>query len=282
MTAMDLFWFFFMLAALQPVLRQRMLEAMRLRKIAQLEKKRNSRVIVLVHRQETMRLLGFPVVRYIDVNDSEAVLRAIQMTDDDVPLDLVLHTPGGLVLAALQIARAVREHKSKVTTFVPHYAMSGGTLICLAADEIVMSRHAVLGPVDPQIGRFPAASLIKVVEQKPISEIDDETLAMADIGRKAMAQLRDATRALLDRRMPADKAASLAESLSSGKWTHDHPISAAEAQQLGLSINTEMPDEVFELMGLYPQPTRTQSAGGVEYLPVPRQREQKQPERRWA
>lgn len=282
MTAMDLFWLFFMLAALQPVLRQRMLEAMRLRKITQLEKKRNSRVIVLVHRQETMRLLGFPVVRYIDVNDSEAVLRAIQMTDDDVPLDLVLHTPGGLVLAALQIARAVREHKSKVTTFVPHYAMSGGTLICLAADEIVMSRHAVLGPVDPQIGRFPAASLIKVVEQKPISEIDDETLAMADIGRKAMAQLRDATRALLDRRMPADKAASLAESLSSGKWTHDHPISAAEAQQLGLSINTEMPDEVFELMGLYPQPTPTQSAGGVEYLPVPRQREQKQPERRWA
>jgi ClpP class serine protease len=33
------------------------------------------------------------------------------MTDPDVPLDRVLHTPGGLVLAALQIAKAVREHK---------------------------------------------------------------------------------------------------------------------------------------------------------------------------
>jgi ClpP class serine protease len=133
----DLFWLFFMLTAIQPVLRQRMLEAMRTRKIAQLEKQRNSRVILLVHRQETMRFLGFPVMRYIDINDSEELLRAIQMTDDEIPLDIVLHTPGGLVLAALQIARAINEHKAKVTVFVPHYAMSGGTLIALAADEIV-------------------------------------------------------------------------------------------------------------------------------------------------
>ena len=152
MSVMDLFWIFFIISALQPVLRQRMLDAMRMRKIAQLERKRNSRVILLVHRQETMRLLGFPLVRYIDVNDSEQVLRAIQMTDQEVPLDIVLHTPGGLVLAASQIARAVRDHKAKVTVFVPHYAMSGGTLIALAADQIVMSSHAVLGPVDPQLG----------------------------------------------------------------------------------------------------------------------------------
>jgi ClpP class serine protease len=39
-------------------------------------------------------------VRYIDVNDSEQVLRAIQMTDQDVPLDLILHTPGGLAQSA--------------------------------------------------------------------------------------------------------------------------------------------------------------------------------------
>ena len=115
MTVLDIFWIFFMLSALQPVIRQRMLDAMRMRKIAQLERERNSRVILLVHRQETMKLLGFPIMRYIDVNDSEEVLRAIQMTGDDVPLDIVLHTPGGLVLAALQIARAIRGHKAKVT-----------------------------------------------------------------------------------------------------------------------------------------------------------------------
>src|SRR5260370_4978101 len=159
----DLFWLFFMFTAIQPMLRQRMLEAMRVRKVSQLESQRNSRVILLVHRQETMRLLGFPVARYIDINDSEEVLRAIQMTDDDVPLDLVLHTPGGLVLAALQIAKAVRDHKAKVTVFVPHHPMSGGTLIALAADKIVTCGHSVLGPIYPPLGQSPAGSLTRVL-----------------------------------------------------------------------------------------------------------------------
>jgi ClpP class serine protease len=269
----DLFWLFFMFSALQPMLRQRMLEAMRVRKISQLESERKSRVILLVHRQETMRLLGFPIARYIDINDSEEVLRAIQMTDDDIPLDLVLHTPGGLVLAALQIAKAVRDHKAKVTVFVPHYAMSGGTLIALAADEIVMCTHSVLGPIDPQLGQSPAASLIKVVEEKPIARIDDQTLIMADVGRKAIGQVKQAATELLERRLSTEKASELAEQLATGKWTHDYPIWASTARALGLTVSTDMPDAVLELMKLYPQPIRTQNAGGVEYLPIPRQKE---------
>ena len=273
MSFADVLWLFFMFSALQPVLHQRMLDAMRIRKIAQLEQKRNSRVILLVHRQETMRFLGFPVVRYIDVNDSENVLRAIQMTDDDVPLDIVLHTPGGLVLAALQIARAIRDHKSKVTVLVPHYAMSGGTLISLAADEIIMCRHSVLGPIDPQLGDSPAASLLKVLEQKPMAEIDDQTLMRADVGRKAIAQVKQAAGELLRRTLPADRADALAEKLATGTWTHDYPIWATTAKELGLPVSTEMPNEVLQLMSLYPQPVRMQSGSGVEYLPVPRQKQ---------
>src|ERR1700730_8726977 len=272
MTVGDLFWIFFMLSALQPVLRQRMLDTMRLRKIARLERERNSRVILLVHRQETMKLLWFPIARYIDVNDSEEVLRAIQLTDAAVPLDLILHTPGGLVLAALQIARAIRLHKGKVTVFVPHYAMSGGTLIALAADEIVMTPHSVLGPVDPQLGEFPAASLLKVVEEKPIKDIDDKTLIMADVGRKAIAQVTTAAKDLLTRHLSVEQAEALAQKLSTGTWTHDYPSSAEEARKLGLSVSTNMPTEVLELMALYPQPVRSQPGGGVESLPMPRQK----------
>jgi len=272
MSIADLFWLFFMITALQPVLRQRLNDAMRARKIAQIESERNSRVILLVHRQETMRFLGFPLLRYIDINDSEDVLRAIQMTDDDVPIDIILHTPGGLVVAALQIAHAVREHKARVTVFVPHYAMSGGTLIALAANEIIMSRHAVLGPIDPQLGQSPAASLIKVAEEKPIARVDDQTLVQADVGRKAIAQVKQAATDLLAGRLPDDKASALAEKLSTGTWTHDYPIFAATAKELGLPVSTNMLDAVLELMKLYPQPVRQQS-GGVEYLPVPRQKE---------
>jgi ClpP class serine protease len=249
------------------------MDAMRTRKIARLEGVRNSRVILLVHRQETMRFLGFPLARYIDISDSEEVLRAIQMTDDDIALDIVLHTPGGLVLAALQIAQAVHDHKGKTTVFVPHHAMSGGTLIALAADEIIMSRHAVLGPIDPQLGQSPAASLIKVVEQKPVARVDDQTLVLADVGRKAIAQLKQSATEILKRRLPAEEAKALADKLASGTWTHDFPLFAATAKDLGLPVSTEMPDDVFELMKLYPQPVRTQSGGGVEYLPMPRQRD---------
>jgi ClpP class serine protease len=277
MTVGDFFWLFFMFTALQPMLRQRMLEAMRARKIAQIEGRRNSRVILLIHRQETMRLLGFPVARYIDINDSEEILRAIQMTDAEVPLDMILHTPGGLVLAALQVARALGTHKAKVTVFVPHYAMSGGTLIALAADEIVMCEHSVLGPIDPQLGESPAASLIKVVEQKPIERISDETLIRADIGRKAIAQVKQSASELMKRSLTAEQAGTLAEKLATGTWTHDYPIWAATAKEFGLHVSTNMPDDVLELMKLYPQPVRTQSGGGVEYLPVPRQKEATRP-----
>src|SRR3984893_10416964 len=266
----DLIWLFFIFSAIQPMLQQKMLEAMRVRKISQLERERKSRVILLVHRQEIMRFLGFPVARYIDINDSEEVLRAIQMTDADVPLDLVLHTPGGLVLAALQIAKAVREHKARVTVFLPHYAMSGGTLIALAADEIVMCKHSVLGPIDPQLGDSPAASLIKVVGEKPVAKIDDRTLVLADVGRKAIAQVKQAASELLTRRLAAEQADALAEKLTAGTWTHDYPIWASTAKSLGLSVSTDMPHDVLQLLTLYPQPVRMQGGGVVEYLPVER------------
>jgi ClpP class serine protease len=170
----EIFWVFLMMSMLQPWLRQKTLDWARVRLMRRIERQRGSRVILLVHRQETMSFLGFPLLRYIDVNDAEEVIRAIHLTDENVPIDLVLHTPGGLVLASLQIARAIKAHKAKVTVHVPHYAMSGGTLIALAADEIIMDSRAVLGPVDPQLGEYPAASLVKVVKTKDINETDDK------------------------------------------------------------------------------------------------------------
>mgnify|MGYP003859241135 CR=1 FL=1 len=202
-----------MMAALQPLLKKRLLQANRQRCLIKLEKKRNSRVILLVHRQESMNLLGFPIIRYIDINDSEEVIRAIHMTDPELPIDIVLHTPGGLVLASYQIAYAIRLHPAKVTAFVPHYAMSGGTLIALAADEIVMGAHAVLGPVDPQLGEYPAVSLLKLLESKPIAEIDDRTWILADMGRKAIGQLREQVKFLLETNILMKKPKKLHECL---------------------------------------------------------------------
>jgi ClpP class serine protease len=263
----EIFWMFLMLSMLQPWLRQKMLEGARLRLMHKIERQRGSRVILLVHRQETMSFLGFPLFRFIDVNDAEEVIRAIHLTDENLPIDLVLHTPGGLVLASLQIARAVKAHKAKVTVHVPHYAMSGGTLIALAADEIVMDCHAVLGPVDPQLGEYPAASLVKVVKNKDINETDDTTLILADVAEKALHQIRAEVLDLLEGKMPDNRAEALAEKLTQGTWTHDHPISIKEAKELELPVRGDMPAEFYRLMALFPQPTQRQPT--VQYFPTP-------------
>jgi ClpP class serine protease len=265
MKPIDLLWIFFVFSALQPVVQKRFLEASRRRLIARIEQKRGSRVILLVHREETMSVLGFPVLRFINVEDSEAVLRAIRLTDPAVPLDIMLHTPGGLVLASLQIARAIHKHPGKVTAFVPHYAMSGGTLIALAADEIVMSEYAVLGPVDPQLGQYPASSILKAVARKPVADVDDQTLILADQAEKATKQLHESLRELLADKCPPDKAEELARLLSEGTWTHDHPISFETAKAYGLPVRSDLPPEFLDLMALYPQPVRRQPT--VEYLP---------------
>jgi ClpP class serine protease len=264
---MDIFWLFFMLSALQPIIKQKLLEASRRRLIGLVERERHSRVVLLVHRQETMSLLGFPLYRYIDINDSEEVIRAIHLTDPEIPLDLVLHTPGGLVLAATQIARAIFKHKGKVTVFVPHYAMSGGTLLALAADEIVMCEHAVLGPVDPQLGEYPAASILRAAHQKPVAEVDDKTLILADQAEKAIAQMRSEVGELLGDKFPAEKASDMAKLLTSGTWTHDYPITFERARELGLRASSDMPENILRLMQLYPQPIRRQPS--VEYVPIP-------------
>ncbi len=205
------------------------------------------------------------------MNDSEEVLRAIRLCSPDCPIDLIVHTPGGLVLAAGQIAHALSRHPGKVTVFVPHYAMSGGTLIALAADEIVMDENAVLGPVDPQLGQSPAVSILSVLQRKEPKDIDDETLILADVAAKAVGQLRETVRGLLAKRLAPDAAEALADKLASGKWTHDYAITAEEAKALGFPVSTAVPAEVYEFMNLFPQPTRTRPT--VEYVPIPFRRE---------
>jgi ClpP class serine protease len=252
---------------LLPALQQRMLAMRRVRALTAMQKARGTRVIVMIHRQETVGFLGVPLFRFIDIEDSEAVLRAIRITPDDTPIDLVMHTPGGLVLASEQIAYALRDHPAKVTVLVPHYAMSGGTLIALAADEIRMDPVAVLGPVDPQLGDLPAASIVRTVQKKPLERVDDRTLIMADVAEKALRHMKDVVRRLLSANGDPQKVEAIAEELAGGHYTHDDPITVDEARALGLPVETGLPAEIYELMELFPQAGRRRPS--VQYVPLP-------------
>ncbi|HAW60674.1 MAG TPA: hypothetical protein DCW86_04315 [Actinobacteria bacterium] len=262
------FWVIFIFLFLGPTLRKKVLEARRIQAIRSLEKKRDSRVITLIHRQEALGLLGIPFFRYIDIEDSEKILRAIRLTPNDMPIDIVLHTPGGLVLASEQIAHAIKKHKAKVTVFIPHYAMSGGTLIALAADEIVMDEDAVLGSLDPQLGwEYPASSLIWACGVKDRDKLDDRTLVLLDVAEKAVQQLRQLIYDILKDKMDEEKARDLARVLTDGRWTHDYPLTVEKLKTLGIDMKVELPREVYELMELYPQAGIRRPS--VEFIPVP-------------
>ena len=213
---LNVVWILLLLSSILPALTKRAQEMRRRAAMSAIESKRGTRLITLIHRQETMSLLGIPVRRYIDIEDSERVLRAIRLTDENVPIDMVLHTPGGLVLAAEQIACALCRHKANVTVFVPHYAMSGGTLVALAADEIIMDPNAVLGPVDPQLAvsqgsYYPAASVLAAMEVENPNR-DDHTLIMA-----ADPTLKTATPLLLAR-MTFSVGTAVALLCRRGRW----------------------------------------------------------------
>jgi ClpP class serine protease len=250
-----------------PIVQRWALAARRARALTALQRERGTRVIAMIHRQETVGLLGVPLYRFIDLEDSEAVLRAIRLTPAETPIDLVLHTPGGLVLAAEQIAYALRRHPAKVTVLVPHYAMSGGTLLALAADEIRMDAAAVLGPVDPQLGDLPAASLVRVAAKKPVERMDDRTLVMADVAEKAVRHMKQVVRDLVLERAGAEQADSLAEELAGGHYTHDDPITVDEARALNLPVESGLPMEVYALMDLFPQAGRRRPS--VQFVPLP-------------
>jgi ClpP class serine protease len=265
-TARTLFWLLLVVILVWQAFGSHSLENVRSDVLNRFEQQRKSRVIALIHREESVSILGVPVSSHISIEDSEAVLRAIRMTPPEQPIDLILHTPGGLVLASEQIAKALVERKGKVTVFVPHYAMSGGTLIALAADEIVMDANAVLGPVDPQIGGMPAASIVNVLGAKHHDRISDETFILADMAQKARVQVATFVMQLLLKHMPQKKAIEVATILSEGRWTHDFPITVQMGRELGLPISTEMPLLVYELMDLYPQGGKGRPS--VLYTPV--------------
>lgn len=255
-----------LLVLIQPLLEPARLEEDRQGLLDRFQQQRGSRVIAMIHRQETVSVFGVPLTRYIDMQDAESVLRAIRQTPPDRPIDLILHTPGGLILPAQQIGYALLGHRAPVTVFVPYYAMSGGTLLALTADTIVMDRNAVLGPVDPQVGGYPAASLVRLLDEKAPEDVSDEMFVLADVAEKARAQMADFLAEALRKHHPPGRADTLSHVFSRGFWTHDFPITVTAAGDLGLPVSTRMPTLIYDLMALYPQGGARRPS--VSYVPL--------------
>lgn len=213
-----------------------------------LERARGSKVVTLIHRKEPWgNSSDEDRDGHLTIEDTEFVLMQIRRAPADRPLDLIIHTPGGLALAAEMIASAVKLHPGKVTAIVPFYAMSGGTLIALAADEIVMEPYSVLGPVDPQIGGWPAAVLIGLTERKPVAAVSDPVLMLSEIAKLSLGSVQRFLLWLLEGKLPRELTIQAAEFLTGGYLAHDTPIMLGAVQELGLPVKAGVPVHVYDL-----------------------------------
>lgn len=90
----------------------------------------------------------------IDINDSDitGVMNAIKGLDCAKGLDLILHTPGGNPTATEGIVKYLHsKFGNNIRVIVPQMAMSAGTMLACASNEIIMGKHSCLGPIDPQL-----------------------------------------------------------------------------------------------------------------------------------
>ena len=192
---------------IRPSVRRSRIIRARERLIQQIEARRGSQVIVMIERPQVVSFLGRRLSCALDIEDPAEVLRAIRVSLPNAPIDLIVHTTGGLALVAEPIASALVRHNGPVTLMVPYDAISGGTRLALASDKVLMSRSAVLGPAASRTGSPPAIGVLE----------------------------------------------SLAEVMSAGCWTHTAPITFDMARELGMPVSDELPDEVYQLIDLYPQ-----------------------------
>jgi ClpP class serine protease len=209
--------------------------------IRRIEEVRGSRVVCVIH-GENMENDQF------NFADLEDVLSALVASDPTRPLDIILHTQGGNSFAGRQIARAIKAHSARKTVFVPYFAMSAGTRVALAADQIVMGAQATLGPIDTQLYGMPAPSILQLLALKPQEAIKDEFLILAEEARKIMAEGRATACDLLQGTYTLDGSCAIADEMIGGKWSHGFPIMAPVAKALGLNVSTDLPDIFYDLV----------------------------------
>ena len=219
--------------------------ARRARLIRELEEERGTRVLTLIHRKEPWS--SGDDEPEIVLEDSEVILQQVRETPTDKPIDFIVHTEGGLTFAADLMAMALRYHKAKVTVMVPFYAMSDGTYLVLAADEIMMEKCSILAPVEPLVDDMAANAVMGILKRKPIETISDRTILLAEAARMETENAKEFVKWLLIDKMNEEQATQVANFLVGGFMASTTPITLDVARAIGLNVLEGVPDKVHQL-----------------------------------
>lgn len=189
-----------------------------------------------------LKIVHHEMDEYIDTDTAIEAIDLIRQAPDNAPIDIVLHTPGGIASATQQILHALKHHPGRKTAFVPYRAKSAGTMIALACDEIVMGTSAVLGPIDPQYAWMPAPILAALTDHKSADRVSDEMLILSKMARQAVDEARRFSCDYINDAHKQDGTCTLTNDLIGGGRNHDYPILPQEAAEFGLNISTAMPE----------------------------------------
>jgi ClpP class serine protease len=213
--------------------------------IRELEEERGSKVLTMIHRKEPWS--ASDEEPEIVLEDSEVILQQVRETPPDKPIDFIIHTEGGLAFAADLIAMALKYHPGKVTVMIPFYALSDGTYIVLAADEIMMEKCSILAPCEPIIADMQANLIMGILKRKPIETISDGTILLAEAARMDTDNARQFVKWLLSDKLGEDQATQVAGFLTGGFMASSTPITLDVVRAIGLNVVEGVPEKVMQL-----------------------------------
>lgn len=194
-------------------------------------------------------------------------------------ITFILHTNGGQTLAAWRLINLIHMFCDELEVLIPSKALSAGTLMSIGADRIVMTKQAVLGPIDPSINNplNPQVNVGGQASHVPVSVesvrgylnltrnelgiVDTQHLTkillelsshihpvvLGDIFRST-EQIRFLARKLLPRQVKDETSIkSIVDFLCADSGSHDYTIDRREASGLGLKV--EKPSaELYRLL----------------------------------
>ena len=242
------------------------MDSSRLNLYKQIEEKRDSKLIVYVtgDRQNFGTQIAHDAIDYF--------VEHLDLIGTVPKISLLLYTSGGLTLAAWNIVRLIRQFCKDFEVIVPFKAHSSGTLICLGANRIVMTKQATLSPIDQSFTRDQLHPLGVPVNSEALRGffdlaryelgIKDETALSSILNKltdnvhpltlgdcyRSMNQTQTLAEKLLTHQVKdPDKTKTIISFLCSDAGSHDYPINWQEASELGLSV--EKPDqELYQIL----------------------------------
>jgi ClpP class serine protease len=181
------------------------------------------------------------------------------------PFDLIIHTPGGEIFPSQFIARMFKQYPGQIRTIIPLYSMSGGTLLSLSTDQLVMPRTASLGPIDPQLGnlfRFGSAKAWDKIVKLKGKKAEDQSISFAFMGKQYTKTIRKQLMNLIRFDMREKDKRRFVNFLTSGEIEHGYPITPEELRGFGVPVkllNPQVAEKLWDILS-------RESFEGVHYL----------------